>query len=109
MIRTAYCVALAFLAAAISHPAQADDVAPPRSTKSTLPGVTVVGTRPDDDYRVDTVASIGPMGSEKILDIPYSVSVLPLDLIENSQAVNFKDVSSTCRWWRTRSSKVLTS
>ena len=28
-----------------------------------------------------------------VLDIPYSIGILPHDLIENSQAVNFKDVS----------------
>jgi iron complex outermembrane receptor protein len=52
-----------------------------------------VGVLPHDDYRVATVGSIGPLGSTTLLDIPYSVSVLPLDLIKNSQAVNFKDVS----------------
>jgi iron complex outermembrane receptor protein len=62
--------------------------------QSSLPRITVVGTQtPEDNYRVETVESLGPLGSAKILDAPYSISILPLDLIENSQAVNFKDVS----------------
>src|SRR5579871_5591837 len=45
------------------------------------------------NYRVETVDSVGPLGSLKILDAPYSISVLPEELIKNSMAVNFKDVS----------------
>src|SRR6202166_1849840 len=68
--------------------------AQPPSQQPALPRVTVVGTQtPEINYRVETVASTGPLGSTKILDAPYSISILPLDLIENSQAVNFKDVS----------------
>ena len=56
--------------------------------------VVVTGTREtDENYRVPAVDSIGPLGSMPILDIPYSIGILPHDLIENSQAVNFKDVS----------------
>ncbi len=47
----------------------------------------------DDDYRVPEVDSLGPLGTTPLLDIPYSVGVLPEELIENSQATNFKDVS----------------
>jgi iron complex outermembrane receptor protein len=46
-----------------------------------------------DAYRVDSVYSLGPLGTSKILDLPFAVSVLPRDLIENSQAKNFKDMS----------------
>ncbi len=96
MIRAVYYVALVALTATFLRPVWADDSTPTsasRPAKPTLPGVTVLGVRPDDDYRVDSVDSIGPLGSARLLDIPYSVSVLPLDVIENSQAVNFKDVS----------------
>ena len=57
--------------------------------------VIVTGTREqeEDDYRVPSVDSIGPLGTTPLLDTPYSVAILPHDLIENSQAVNFKDVS----------------
>jgi iron complex outermembrane receptor protein len=71
-----------------------DQVSPAQSTQTTLPRVVVTGTQlPDHDYRVDAVDSIGPLGTTSIQNTPYSIEVLPLDLIENSQAVNFKDVS----------------
>src|SRR5579862_4064215 len=56
--------------------------------------VVVTGTRENEDnYRVPAVDSIGPLGTTPILDTPYSVSILPEDLIRNSQAVDFRDVS----------------
>ena len=74
--------------------AQSSPQPQPASQQPALPRVTVVGTQtPESNYRVETVGSLGPLGSTKILDAPYSISILPLDLIENSQAVNFKDVS----------------
>src|ERR1700684_2178267 len=72
---------------------RADETTPPARASQPLQGVTVIGDRIEDNYRVEAVNSIGPLGSTPLLDIPYTVSVLPLDLIENSQAVNFKDVS----------------
>ena len=58
----------------------------PRST------VVVVG-----DYEIEpvptNVASVGPLGSTPVLDQPYSIGILPSAMIQNSQAVNFKDVS----------------
>lgn len=38
-----------------------------------------------DGYRVDTVPDMGPWGSMPILDAPYSVNVMPLELLENTQ------------------------
>ncbi len=56
--------------------------------------VVVTGSREgEQSYRVPTVDSIGPLGITPVLDTPYSIAILPHDLIENSQAVNFKDVS----------------
>src|ERR1700739_3440831 len=73
-------------------PASDSDVQPPSPTS--LPRITVIGApAPEENYRVDAVSSLGPLGSMKLLDAPYSIGILPLDLIENSQAVNFKDVS----------------
>jgi iron complex outermembrane receptor protein len=72
---------------------RADESTAPTRTSQPLQGITVLGNRIDDNYRVEAVDSIGPLGSTPLLDIPYTVSVLPFDLIENSQAVNFKDVS----------------
>jgi iron complex outermembrane recepter protein len=64
------------------------------ASQTTLPHIVVTGTQtPDNNYRVDKVDSIGPLGTTDIQNTPYSIEVLPLDLIENSQAVNFKDVS----------------
>jgi len=85
--------------AAITQAEDADAPPPqaasqPAPQQPAMPRVTVVGTQiPESNYRVETVDSLGPLGSTKILDAPYSISILPLDLIENSQAVNFKDVS----------------
>jgi len=64
------------------------------SPSRALTTLTVTGERAsDDNYRVGAVDSLGPLGTTPILNTPYSIAVLPLDLIQNSQAVNFKDVS----------------
>ncbi|HSZ10480.1 MAG TPA: TonB-dependent siderophore receptor [Steroidobacteraceae bacterium] len=66
----------------------------PSTTQPALPQFTVVGNRPaEENYRVESVDSLGPLGSMKLLDTPYSVGILSSELLENSQAVNFKDVS----------------
>jgi iron complex outermembrane receptor protein len=66
----------------------------PTLARADEPPVIITGTREGEtDYRVPAVSSIGPLGTTPILDQPYSIGVLPQDLIENSQAVNFKDVS----------------
>ncbi len=99
MIRSIpYAALLAVLSVNLAGIARADDAdgqaAQAASQQAPLPHVTVLGTRaPEDHYRVETVDSIGPLGTTPIQNIPYSIGVLPLDLIENSQAVNFKDVS----------------
>jgi iron complex outermembrane receptor protein len=92
VIRTVYVSLALCLATGIATRAHADETPPARPTQP-LPGVTVFGDRIEDNYRIETVDSIGPLGSTPLLDIPYTVSVLPFDMIENSQAVNFKDVS----------------
>src|SRR5689334_10337648 len=73
---------------AAAAPLQAVDAQPPTTT----PGVTVTGQRPED-YRVQALDSLGPLGSTSLLDTPYTVSILPAAVIQNSQAINFKDVS----------------
>src|SRR5579862_4741135 len=83
---------LALLPLLFTAPGVADEPQP--GSASPLPHVTVTGTRENEDnYRLPAVDSIGPMGSTPILDTPYTVAILPEDLIQNSQAVNFKDVS----------------
>jgi iron complex outermembrane recepter protein len=95
MNKANYPVLIALLPLALDSVAFADD-APQATSSSQNPSekVVVTGTREgEQNYRVPTVDSIGPLGSTPVLDIPYSIGILPHDLIENSQAVNFKDVS----------------
>ncbi|HLX24790.1 MAG TPA: TonB-dependent siderophore receptor [Usitatibacter sp.] len=64
-----------------------------------MPRLEVTEQRPgpqgsqEEGYRVGSINSLGPLGTYPILDTPYSVSVLPRELMENSQAKNFKEVS----------------
>jgi len=70
------------------------DEAPPDTVQIPNDRVVVSGTRErEQNYRVPTVDSIGPLGTTPVLDTPYSIGILPRDLIENSQATNFRDVS----------------
>ncbi|HEY0800510.1 MAG TPA: TonB-dependent siderophore receptor [Steroidobacteraceae bacterium] len=90
-----YAILLALAPVAFAQIAMAEDAdmstaEPP----SALPHVTVTGNKEsEDNYRIESVASLGPLGSTKLLDLPYSVGILPEDLIKNSMATNFKDVS----------------
>lgn len=79
-------LALPTTAAGTAHAAD-----PPAA--STIPRVVVTGQRPQGDYRVDSVDSLGPLGTTALLDAPYAVSILPAEIIENSQAISFKDIS----------------
>jgi iron complex outermembrane recepter protein len=74
----------------------ADDPAPPQpqAAPGTLSHVLITGAREEqNEYRAETLDSLGPLGSTPILDTPYTIGVLTHDLIANSQAVDFKDVS----------------
>ena len=44
-------------------------------------------------YRADTVTSLGPLGAAPLLDTPYTVNVLPSELMVNGQVKNFKEAS----------------
>ena len=92
-IRLAFVLALSPFV--LAHPARAEEVATdaPQSAASALPHVTVLGSKQADDYRTEVVDSLGPLGSLKILDAPYSIGILTEDLLKNSMATNFKDVS----------------
>jgi iron complex outermembrane receptor protein len=63
------------------------------SSGAPLDEVVIQTSRDKGDYRVETLDSIGPLGTTPVLNTPYSISVIPSDLIENTQAVNFKEVS----------------
>lgn len=54
--------------------------------------VTVAG-RGDEAYRVGAVTSPGSLGLAPILDTPYTVNVIPNELITNGQVKSFKEVS----------------
>lgn len=45
----------------------------------------------DDTYRVDNV-EIGPLGERKLLDTPYAISVVPVNLAENQQLQNVREL-----------------
>jgi iron complex outermembrane recepter protein len=94
---TFHAIVLAALALASGRIASAEDTgdSPAEPQPAVLPRVVIVGTRTPEsnDYRTEAVDTLGPLGSTPILDSPYTIGILPLDLIENSQATNFKDVS----------------
>jgi len=90
-----HCVlfSVAFAAAARAEDAEITTTQP-STTQPALPQFTVVGNRPaEENYRVESVDSLGPLGSMKLLDTPYSIGILSSELLKNSQATNFKDVS----------------
>jgi iron complex outermembrane receptor protein len=72
----------------VAHAADSDT-----SPAATTDEVVIQTSRDKGDYRVQTLDSVGPLGNTPIVNVPYSISVLPSDLIENTQAVNFKEVS----------------
>jgi iron complex outermembrane recepter protein len=92
-IRFAILFAISPFALAQAVAAEEAAVADTPQTQSGLQHVTVFGAKESEDYRVETVDSLGPLGSLKILDAPYSIGVLTEDLLKNSMATNFKDVS----------------
>ena len=90
-----FAILFAFSAFALAQAAGAEEaaVADTPQSQSGLAHVTVVGTKPREDYRVESTDSLGPLGSLKILDAPYTIGVLSEDLIKNTMATNFKDIS----------------
>lgn len=81
-----------------SSPAQTEekDTSAPEVLK--LKDVVVEAQRPvkdgsaEDGYRVDSV-SVGPLGDRDLLDTPYSINVVPGDLMKNQQITSLKEVS----------------
>ena len=57
------------------------------------PEIVVNGILParDDTYRVGAV-EIGPLGAKPLLDTPYSISVVPVNLAENQQLQNVREL-----------------
>ncbi len=93
-------ISILVVSLALASAADADDPAQSRSTQAAAPTtpsisqVIVTGQRvPERNYQVAAVSSIGPLGNTANLDQPFSIGILPQDVIENSQAVDFRDVS----------------
>src|SRR3569833_3165408 len=96
MNKANYPVLVALLPHALETAAYADEAqqSATQPPQSPIAHVTVTGAREaEEHYRVPAVDSIGPLGTTSVLDTPYSIGILPRDLIQNSQAINFKDVS----------------
>lgn len=66
--------------------------------ETTLPAVQVSGTQLDEDataqagYRTNRVTSVGPWEGRSLQDTPYSINVMPTELIENLQAITADQV-----------------
>jgi iron complex outermembrane receptor protein len=73
--------------------------APPPATIAPVPRlyVEVNENKPpsqgsaENGYRVDSVYSLGPLGTMKLLDTPYSIMIMPEALIENAQVKSVKE------------------
>ena len=93
--RVHLCALLALLA--LTSVARSDDAVPaadPQAEESSLKRVVVTAQRlPQQDYRAPSLDSLGPLGTTPVLDTPYTIGILTHDMIENSQAVDFRDVS----------------
>jgi len=44
-------------------------------------------------YRAESITELGPLGAAPLLDTPYTVNVLPNELMVNGQVRNFKEAS----------------
>lgn len=71
------------------------------ATERTLPALTVQGQAPSlpqregsaaEGYRAKTVTSLGALGNLTLQETPFSVSVVPKELIENIQAQSADDI-----------------
>jgi iron complex outermembrane receptor protein len=56
--------------------------------------VTINGILPsvDDTYRAPAVVEVGPLGSKSLLDTPYSISIVPVQLAENQQLESVREL-----------------
>ncbi|HLG54098.1 MAG TPA: TonB-dependent receptor [Vicinamibacterales bacterium] len=67
-----------------------------RDVSLTLAGATdfvSVEGRARAGYRAESVTELGPLGSAPLLDTPYTVNVLPSELMVNGQVKNLKEAS----------------
>jgi len=92
---------------ALAQVAEADDAAPnPEAQPAAVTHVTVVGNKEsEDNYRVGSVDSIGPLGSMKLLDAPYSIGILSSELMQILRRRISRTFRNTCRWSLIRNSR----
>jgi iron complex outermembrane receptor protein len=94
MCRASRATLLALLSLKLASPAHADEPQQPPTDSGQEPAnVVITGQRQSQEYHVPNLSTVGPLGSQPILNQPFSISVLPLAIIQSSQATNFKDVS----------------
>lgn len=94
---------------AISQPAAGESLAPDGSTILDMIEVHGQGQAAAlqndglarDGYRSNTVSSLGPLGSMALKDTPFSISVMPRELIQNIQAQSPDDVFKINPYTRT--------
>ena len=89
-------VALALLGGGVAE-AQTESQASGGSASGALPAVTVSADRGDhgraeDGYLVKKTTGVGPWGERNLLDTPYSMSIIPSELIDNANAKDMDQI-----------------
>ncbi|EIK95398.1 TonB-dependent siderophore receptor [Pseudomonas sp. M47T1] len=79
------------LAAAVNL-AHAADTVPIQLGAITVNGVKETADEHDAEVARDKSANLGPLGNRRLLDTPYSINVVPHDLIQNQQLKSVKDI-----------------
>jgi iron complex outermembrane receptor protein len=77
----------------VAFPAAGQSANPAAGGAPVNPDIVVNGILPaaDDTYRVGHV-EVGPLGDKALLDTPYSISVVPVNLAENQQLQNVREL-----------------
>ncbi|MBV9507705.1 MAG: TonB-dependent receptor [Acidobacteriia bacterium] len=55
--------------------------------------ITVTAGTVENAYRVERVSPGGPLGDVPVVDLPYTVNVIPRQLIDDTQSRNFKEAA----------------
>lgn len=90
--RWTWCLLALLSTSALTPAAYADDPAQ-QSAPNPQQRVVITASPETENYRAPTLSSVGPLGTTPLLDTPYTVGVLTSDVIQNSQATDFKDIS----------------
>lgn len=82
-----YFVVLGSMAGGLAVAAEAQEAG------TASPEIVVNGILPsaDDTYRVPAI-EVGPLGTKSLLDTPYSISVVPVNLAENQQLQSVREL-----------------